>query len=374
MANEKVNKVVLGNETLIDLTPDTVTASTLALGETAHDRSGNQITGTMVGGASELSELNDVNLTSLSNGQIIKYNSTDDEWQNADNSLANLSDTVISTPANGQVITSIEENGVRAWRNSKIGIGDLSNVSLYGLKRNDVLKYSGVYFEPYSLPNASTSVAGLIQLGDGFVEGTYKGTYFDDNVTDTQITVDLTNIRTSTVPVMRVQTSASTMQPLPSIVSIVVNTVASFGMPYTDTITCDPNTVTQVIDYRDLENGQYAAKWSSLEITLQFNGNYNGLSVEGYSSKTVFTKSVSVEACKDKYSNTVSCSVGDTDVTFTDVTYSNTASYEVFGDDGKGMGRVISAIVEEPTTHKVMALFQTPLTVATTVYLKYWEI
>ena len=45
MANEKVNKVVLGNETLIDLTGDTVSANNLLAGATAHDASGNQVTG-----------------------------------------------------------------------------------------------------------------------------------------------------------------------------------------------------------------------------------------------------------------------------------------------------------------------------------------
>lgn len=42
-----INKVVLGDETLIDLTSDTVTADSLLEGKTAHDRSGELITGTM---------------------------------------------------------------------------------------------------------------------------------------------------------------------------------------------------------------------------------------------------------------------------------------------------------------------------------------
>lgn len=42
-----VNKVEFGGDTLIDLTSDTVTADTLAEGETAHDKSGTLITGTM---------------------------------------------------------------------------------------------------------------------------------------------------------------------------------------------------------------------------------------------------------------------------------------------------------------------------------------
>lgn len=42
-----VNKIVIDNEIKIDLTADTVSPSTLALGITAHDKSGNIITGTM---------------------------------------------------------------------------------------------------------------------------------------------------------------------------------------------------------------------------------------------------------------------------------------------------------------------------------------
>lgn len=46
MANEFANKVIYGNQTLIDLTADTITAADLAYGVTAHDRSGATITGT----------------------------------------------------------------------------------------------------------------------------------------------------------------------------------------------------------------------------------------------------------------------------------------------------------------------------------------
>ena len=40
MANQYVNKVIYGGNTLIDLTSDTITASDLAYGKTAHDKSG----------------------------------------------------------------------------------------------------------------------------------------------------------------------------------------------------------------------------------------------------------------------------------------------------------------------------------------------
>lgn len=42
-----INKVEYGGKTLIDLTEDTVTPETLVEGETAHDASGNRITGTL---------------------------------------------------------------------------------------------------------------------------------------------------------------------------------------------------------------------------------------------------------------------------------------------------------------------------------------
>lgn len=46
MADQYVNKVVYGGETLIDLTADTITADKLAKNVTAHDKSGAPITGT----------------------------------------------------------------------------------------------------------------------------------------------------------------------------------------------------------------------------------------------------------------------------------------------------------------------------------------
>lgn len=45
-----VNKIVINNEVKLDLTADTVSPSTLALGITAHDKSGELITGTMESG------------------------------------------------------------------------------------------------------------------------------------------------------------------------------------------------------------------------------------------------------------------------------------------------------------------------------------
>lgn len=48
--NPYVNKVQFGNEVLIDLTQDTITADKILSGYTAHDASGAQIVGTFTGG------------------------------------------------------------------------------------------------------------------------------------------------------------------------------------------------------------------------------------------------------------------------------------------------------------------------------------
>lgn len=52
MPNPYVNKVVYGTDTLIDLTADTVTASTLMQGYTAHAADGSTIVGTVPDGDS----------------------------------------------------------------------------------------------------------------------------------------------------------------------------------------------------------------------------------------------------------------------------------------------------------------------------------
>lgn len=64
-----VSKVEYAGQTLIDLTADTVTAETLAAGETAHDAAGNTITGTMRAASDEtIYELTEAEFEILENG------------------------------------------------------------------------------------------------------------------------------------------------------------------------------------------------------------------------------------------------------------------------------------------------------------------
>lgn len=119
MANEKVNKVTLGNETLIDLTGDTVSANSLLAGEVAHDSRGEQIVG-VVSVPDDLNDLSDVNITSPANDQVLKYDSTTSKWVNGtgggggSSTLAGLTDVDLTTPVDGD---NLKYNGTE-WENA----------------------------------------------------------------------------------------------------------------------------------------------------------------------------------------------------------------------------------------------------------------
>lgn len=99
-----INKVIYGNDTLVDLTEDTVTPATLLQGQTAHDRSGNLISGSFLpiagvtsfngrsgsvlpmAGDYDIDDMGDVVFNNLQNGQILKYNSSTQKWVNDDES------------------------------------------------------------------------------------------------------------------------------------------------------------------------------------------------------------------------------------------------------------------------------------------------
>ena len=71
-----INKVVYAGKTLIDLTGDTVTASSLSLGTKAHDKAGNQIVGTLSVPTKEDDSYVDYNVLKDSSGNSIKDSSS----------------------------------------------------------------------------------------------------------------------------------------------------------------------------------------------------------------------------------------------------------------------------------------------------------
>lgn len=77
-------------------------------------------------GASALSELTDVSITTPSNGQVLTYDSSNQEWINANSSggsstLSGLSDVDLTTPADGQVLKYDGAN--QEWINAAVPAG-----------------------------------------------------------------------------------------------------------------------------------------------------------------------------------------------------------------------------------------------------------
>lgn len=101
-----INKVVYGNQTLVDLTSDTVEPGDVAQGKTFHDRSGATQTGTLIG-IDELSELSDVDLTNPAVGDFLFFDGTN--WVNGKSGLL-LAEYGVSTYA--QVLAAYQAHAI----------------------------------------------------------------------------------------------------------------------------------------------------------------------------------------------------------------------------------------------------------------------
>ena len=88
-----INKVVVNDEVKLDLTADTVSPSTLALGITAHDKSGELITGTMESGSDDLLFSGDLQYYDYYGGldNFITQNYSRIKLGNENNPITNLS-------------------------------------------------------------------------------------------------------------------------------------------------------------------------------------------------------------------------------------------------------------------------------------------
>lgn len=83
------SKIVLGDETILDISQDTVNSSNLLQGETAHGSDGNRVVGSLVV-PDELNDLDDVNISSPTGGQALIYDPQNDKWANGTVSATNV--------------------------------------------------------------------------------------------------------------------------------------------------------------------------------------------------------------------------------------------------------------------------------------------
>jgi len=121
------------------------------------------VVGMLVGGSRELSALEDVDVTtaSPSNGQVLKYNSTSQKWENANESGYTLPIAGANTLGGikvGQNL-SIDQNGVlnATGGSSVTDLDDLSDVTISSAADGQVLKYNnGTWVNANEAGGAST--------------------------------------------------------------------------------------------------------------------------------------------------------------------------------------------------------------------------
>ena len=100
-------------------------------------------------GVNNLTELQDTNISSPSNGQILLYNSTSGKWENSNfsqtSALNDLTDVTISSASNGQALLYNSTSG--KWENSNFSqtsdLNDLTDVTISNAETNQVLAYTG---------------------------------------------------------------------------------------------------------------------------------------------------------------------------------------------------------------------------------------
>lgn len=153
------------------------------------------------GGASNFADLDDVSFENLQNGQVPKYNSTTQKWENKEDSLANLSDTSMLTLSDKQVLSY---NGrTQKWENKSNSVSRLSDVSLNSPSDGEILRYNAQddvwenapVPESYHIYSTSEQIVGEWIDGKNVYEKTFWLTSRID-VKNDYTTVLISNINT----------------------------------------------------------------------------------------------------------------------------------------------------------------------------------
>ena len=172
-----VNKVTYGGKTLVDLTSDTVTADKLASGVTAHDKSGNKITGTM----SANCKIYEITLAKAS-GWVLLTTLDDDVMAHINDATLKVDFECLSP----YVYTWY--TGFR-YHASNVPMGNYGGRTIYGMAdrhQNETTTAPGLVYYPanHTVAEAHAGAFGQFRLngnkyyimpGDGFIgAGTYR--------------------------------------------------------------------------------------------------------------------------------------------------------------------------------------------------------
>lgn len=103
------------------------------------------------GGASDLDDLTDVTISNPADGQVLKYNSASEKWENGAgggggaSTMSDLTDTAIASPTTGQIL---QYSSVNKWTNVSLpsvgDLDDLSDVTISTPSSGQALVYSSV--------------------------------------------------------------------------------------------------------------------------------------------------------------------------------------------------------------------------------------
>lgn len=181
-----INKVVYGNDTLIDLTEDSVEANNLLEGETAHDRSGSPVTGTAKQGHVVQND-SGTDMTQRGTIQFKGLNVTDDstngktvvEATKTSVGLGNVPN--VTTDDQIPTVTEAAERvNITAGDTLKIIIGKIKKwftdlPSMFVSKSGDTM--TGNLYVNRSDGTTSTPGTSQINLGNSVAQGTDKNSY-----------------------------------------------------------------------------------------------------------------------------------------------------------------------------------------------------
>lgn len=182
-----------------------------------------------VKGAQVLSELEDVNITSPQNGQILVYDAVGNVWKNGSpsatsTSLDDLSNVNIDNVENGQTIVYDAENEV--WVNGESSgassMSDLTDVDLQNLTNGDILTYNSTTSKWENKDTVSQIELDISELQGSIISVTGRVSDLETSVNTMDgeidaITLDISDIQSSVVSVTgRVGTAENKISALES--------------------------------------------------------------------------------------------------------------------------------------------------------------
>ena len=158
------NIVKFGDRTIMDISDSTVSTNNLLSGEVGYASDGSRVVGSVTV-PDELNDLSDIDISSATNGQVLKYNSTTQKWENAnDGGGGGLTLLSYGKSTWNDFITAYNSNSIvycRASSNSDPSSGSQTRMAFMAYVNNETTP-TQVEFQYYR----SVSSHSVSQHGD----------------------------------------------------------------------------------------------------------------------------------------------------------------------------------------------------------------